>query len=527
MIGLGLLLLLFLLLLAAAMLLRWLHPLPSLEGRPESHALADASGTRLAMALDPLARDHPGLSGIFPLAGARDSFAARVQLVRAAERTLDLQYYIWHGDISGRLLLDELLRAAQRGVRVRLLLDDMGSTGLDELLAALDTHPLIEVRLFNPVAIRSPRMLGYLADLRRLNRRMHNKSLTADNRATIVGGRNIGDEYFGISETGTFADLDVLAAGAIVPLVSADFDRYWASASAFPVSSLLPRPPGKDLQKLVLGAVGSEALAIEYAAAIDRSILANGMTAETIPFLWAPVTMVSDDPLKALGKARRADLLMVGLAAAMGVPERQVALVSAYFVPTDTGRDAFAALAGQGVEVNILTNALSATDVALVHTGYARHRRKLLRAGVRLWEMKPEGDPAVELGFLGSRGAAGGSVLQSSVSSLHAKTFATDRQRMFVGSFNFDPRSAMLNTELGFLIESPALAGGLHDLFDRPEEGVARIAYEVRLADDGKALRWIERTASGDVVHSVEPGTGPLQRAILWALALLPLDWLL
>ncbi|WP_049053995.1 phospholipase D-like domain-containing protein, partial [Achromobacter xylosoxidans] len=204
-----------------------------------------ARDTPLGRAITPLAAGHPGKSGIHALADAHDAFAARMMLARTAQRSLDVQYYIWHDDMTGTMLMEALHAAADRGVRVRLLLDDNGTSGLDTVLAAMDAHPNIEVRLYNPFAVRWPKAIGYLTDFRRLNRRMHNKSFTADNQATIVGGRNIGDEYFGAAEGVLFSDLDVLAVGPVVQDVSSDFDRYWASQSAYPVAGLL-KPAGPD-----------------------------------------------------------------------------------------------------------------------------------------------------------------------------------------------------------------------------------------------------------------------------------------
>ena len=211
--------------------------MPSLADRSVSAALRDTSDTRLGRGIEPLVALHPSEAGIYGLADARDAFAVRMLLAQTAEKSLDLQYYIWRGDLTGTLLFDALRAAGDRGVRVRLLLDDNGTPGLDARLAALDAHPNIEVRLFNPFVIRSPRAIGYLTDFFRLNRRMHNKSFTADNQATVIGGRNVGDEYFDAVGEGAldFADLDVLAVGPVVRDVSSDFDRYWASESAYPV----------------------------------------------------------------------------------------------------------------------------------------------------------------------------------------------------------------------------------------------------------------------------------------------------
>ncbi len=226
--------------LAGIALLVLLHRLASWRYRLPAQRINDHADLLPPAAPGPAAAAHPGLSGVFPLDDAQQAFAARVLLVRRAQVSLDLQYYIWHRDTSGLLLLDEVRQAADRGVRVRLLLDDNGIAGLDPLLATLAGHPNIAVRLFNPFVIRRPKAIGYLLDFRRLNRRMHNKSFTADGRFTIMGGRNIGDEYFGASEKSLFADLDVFAAGAVIADVAADFERYWQSESSWPALQILP-----------------------------------------------------------------------------------------------------------------------------------------------------------------------------------------------------------------------------------------------------------------------------------------------
>jgi len=509
----------------AALLLRLRYRLPRLGGRSVSAALGDTAGTRLGRAVAPMAALHPGLSGIYPLDDARDAFAARVLLARQAERSLDLQYYIWHRDISGTLLLDEVRKAADRGVRVRLLLDDNGIAGLDLFLAAFDTHPNIEVRLFNPFVIRRPKAIGYLLDFRRLNRRMHNKSFTADNQATIIGGRNIGDEYSGASEKSLFADLDVFAAGAVVPGVSTDFDRYWACGSSYPAAWILPPPTSDSVASLAAEAetASHNPLARQYADAVADSVV-RWLLSGAVALEWAPVTLMSDDPAKGLGKAAARSHLGPQLVAAIGRPQHEVGLVSAYFVPTGAGVAEFEAMAAQGVKIEIMTNALKTNDIAMVHAGYSPCRKPLLRAGIRLWEMKGANPgKRAKLKFRRpSHGKPNGTIFRSSGSALHAKTFTVDRKHLFVGSFNFDPRSLRTNTEMGFVIDSPALAGRLQDMF---ADDVAQVAYEVRLA--GRRLVWIEKTIGGEVVHHHEPGTGPLQRLIMAILSHLPVKWLL
>ncbi|ETH81727.1 PLD-like domain protein [Bordetella pertussis STO1-CHOC-0017] len=359
--------------------------LPPPVDRTASHALdaTQARATPLGQGVGELADTHPGLSGFHVLGDAQDAFAARMLLARAATRTLDVQYYIWRNDMTGTLLLQALHAAAERGVRMRLLLDDNGISGLDDALAALDAHPNAEVRLFNPFPTRSFKALGYLTDFSRLNRRMHNKSFTVDNQATIIGGRNIGDEYFGATDGVLFADLDVLAVGPVVGDVSAEFDAYWASESAWPAGPLLPAPGAQTLRALAERAarIEQDPAAGDYMSALRELPFIRELMAGRLPLQWAPARMVSDDPAKGLGKAPPAGLLTQQLRNILGEPRRTLDLVSPYFVPAEAGTQAFAALARGGAQVRVLTNALEATDVAVVHSGYAKRRKALLPGG--------------------------------------------------------------------------------------------------------------------------------------------------
>lgn len=519
---------LILLLLAAmlllGLLLRLLNPLPPMPARVASSARPAGDGQLAGLAAAEAAR-HPGKSGVAILHDGVDAFASRAILAAMATHSLDLQYYIWQGDTSGRLLMQALLQAADRGVRVRLLLDDNGTAGLDKELAALDAHPDIEVRLFNPFVIRRPKMVGYIMDFSRLNRRMHNKAFIADNAAAVIGGRNVGDEYFGASATSQFDDLDLLSFGPVVPELSADFDRYWESRSSYPVSAILPpAPPGAVAQlrrSLVDHAAGP--LADRYATAIRENLLASRDAGTELDLEWAPVTMLSDDPAKGQGEVPRGALLADQLALRVGAPAERLSLVSAYFVPGREGTVGLGQLAAKGIEVDVMTNALEATDVAAVHAGYARHRETLLKAGVRIWEQKSAPGERTRLRIGLSAGSGRKPVIVASGTSLHAKTMAVDDKRLFVGSFNFDPRSVALNTELGFLIESPKLAEQLHSGVDAE---VRARAYEVRLSPEGR-LQWLDRQGGKTVVHDTEPGTRWYQRLAVRALALLPIDWLL
>ncbi len=495
--------------------------LPPLSDRPESRSVPaeQTAHTRLGSTIAPMAAEHPGESGIVFLQNAYDAFAARALLAEGADATLDVQYYIWQADITGIMLLDVLYRAAERGVRVRLLLDDNGISGLDDTLAALHTHPNIEVRLFNPFVVRSPKWIGYLTSFSRLNHRMHNKSFTADNQAAIIGGRNIADEYFGAGSGALFADLDVLAIGPVVNELSRDFDRYWASASAYPASAILPEPGAEDLAKVVETAreCSASTEASQYVCAVAESEFLKNLLAGDLEFVWSPVSMVSDDPAKVLGEKSEKGLMSRQLAQAMGNPEHSITLVSPYFIPTKAGVEMFRKLESQGVQLRVLTNSLEANDVAMVHAGYAKYRKPLLEAGVQLYELrKVAGEKPVERSLQDN-------LMGSSSSSLHAKTFAVDGKRLFVGSFNFDPRSVHINTELGFVIESPELAGLMESHF---EEQVRVTAYEVVLDDDGD-LRWIERNGEEEVRHSSDPGVGLLKRMLVSVFSVLPIEGLL
>lgn len=490
------------------------NTLPPLEGRIPSRALTNTDDTRLGRGAVPLVAANPGLSGVHLLQDATDAFAARYLLAAAAERTLDVQYYIWRRDLSGTLLIKALVDAADRGVRVRLLLDDNNTAPLDDALAALDAHPRIEVRLFNPFPLRTPRFAGFLTDFARLNRRMHNKSFTADNQVTIIGGRNVGDEYFGATDGVVYADLDVLAIGPVVRDVSDDFDRYWASESAFPASLLLPPAKPDAITAITAAAaqVQRDARAAQYRNAVKRSTFVGQIERSALPLEWAATRMVSDPPEKVLGRSADRDLLPAKLRDLFGEPAQELDLVSAYFVPGKYGVEMFSSLTRRGVRVRILTNALEATDVPIAHAGYAKRRRALLQSGVNLWELRSLGETrAPSAHGFGSSGA-----------SLHAKTFAVDRARIFVGSFNFDPRSAELNTEIGFVIESPALARQLSEVFDRT---VPANAYELRLT--GSRMQWVEQRLEANAIHDVEPRTRRWQRTTVAFLSVLPIEPLL
>jgi putative cardiolipin synthase len=491
--------------------------LPSLEDRRTSTALFDTRDTRLGKAISPMADAHPGVSGIYPLPEARDAFAARVLLAQAAERTLDAQYYIWRNDMSGTLLFEALRSAADRGVRVRLLLDDNETSGLDTLLASLNSHPNIEIRLFNPFVIREPRWVGYVTDCFRLNRRMHNKSFTADNQATIIGGRNVGDEYFGAAAGPRFVDLDVMAVGPVVTEVSKNFDRYWASGSSYPAERLLPAVNPAAIAELTAAAlrVERDPAAVAYMNALRNLSFVHEMDQGSLVLDWSETRMISDDPAKGLGLPVPQALLFPKLREIIGKSAAEVYMESPYLVPTAAEFDEFVALAERGVKIKVLTNSFQSTDVPIVQAGYATRRKPLLEAGVTLYELRGS---SPNIGLSKSPGRLG-----SSGPSLHAKAFSVDNSRVFIGSFNFDPRSSTLNTEMGFVIDSPALARQFEAALRRR---MNTSAYEVRLSDTGQVY-WVERREGESVRHDTEPGTNFGQRTEVWFMSILPIEWLL
>jgi putative cardiolipin synthase len=492
----------------------------------EAHALPySAADTPLGRAAAAQLRLHPGMTGAALLEDGVDAFGARVGLARAAQRTLDVQYYIFHADNAGHAFLGELLAAADRGVRVRLLLDDIHTGKLDAILATIATHPNFQVRLFNPFVHRRARWLDAMTDLGRITRRMHNKSFTADNAATIVGGRNIGGEYFGAKSDLDFSDLDLLIIGAVVAEVSAQFDQYWNSGQAYPAGALLRGSPAGAERMQALRADIARHMQVMRGAVEDAdpgaNTLAQEIAAGQLPeFFWGSALVIADPPDKVVQPARDSDKHAASkLVALLEQAKQELILVSPYFVPGKQGVRWLQGLVRRGVRVQVITNSYAATDVRAVHAGYMKYREDLLHAGIELYEMKPSAHTVL------ARASRRRSVTGPSRSSLHAKAYLTDARIAYVGSFNLDYRSARLNTEMGVVVGSAPLCARLHAKFVRK---ILDVAYRVELVADvrrgGPHLVWITREGNREVRYDREPDVGPLQRIYMGLLRVLPIE---
>ncbi len=492
------------------------HRLPKRPTGIDSFALPPEETSFLARKTRALLADQPGLSGFRLVSDGIEAFVLRALSARMAKHSLDVQYYIWHADLTGMLLLHELLQAADRGVRVRLLLDDLDARAKNFALAAIDAHPNIEVRIFNPFASRQSlagKALEGITNFSRINHRMHNKAWIADGSVAIAGGRNIGDEYFAANPKLNFIDLDLVAVGPAVGELSTAFDTYWNSQVVYPMQSL---NSGQVDQAHLdrLRAHGREQLERAQQSEYVRAARSNEVLEQLVEnhkkFVFTDAFAVwSDNPLK----AREADSPLSRSAVLRGLHEKmrdarsRIALISAYFVPGEQGTRSLAEAQKRGVEIGIITNSLAANDVAAVHGGYAKYRKNLLEAGVELWELKP--DPLQKPGRT--------TLFGSSSASLHTKAALIDDDTIFVGSFNLDPRSVSLNCEQGVLVSHPELHAELLRTFERLRQGER--AYQVRLDADHR-LSWSDHEKT---LHR-EPEAGFMKRALAMLMRLSPFE---
>ena len=467
--------------------------------KTESFVDRDTGDTYLGVHLADVVADQPeNYSGFYPLPDGIDALAARLLLIERAERTIDIQYYLIKTDLVGNAFVYALLRAADRGVRVRLLLDDIMTSGYDVGMEALDSHPNLQVRVFNPFNRGAAgRSLGALGSFSRINRRMHNKSVTVDNQLTIIGGRNMANYYFGAEEEKKYGDLDVIGVGPIVDEVSGMFDEYWNHHSALPVQAVA-KPlddPTAELERVrgALEQANADIADSKYAKVVEERLYEYVHNDDSI-FDWAPYDFVYDSPDKIeKSKADSAPSITTGLAESLRSAEEEVIIISPYFVPRKSGVETISAVQQRGIDVTIITNSLAANNQFAVHAGYAPSRKPLLENGVKLYEMRPDADIS-GAEFIAYSGAK---------ATLHTKAFVVDRKSVFIGSFNFDPRSININTEMGVIIHDPDLAvlfaNGIQNVL--PNE-----TYEVFLNEDGK-VRWRSFRSGEEEIYEKEPET--------------------
>ena len=496
--------------------------LPKDVQRPPSFTIDGGKETRLGRAFAADLENHPDQSGVLLLGNGLDAFVGRVVLANLAERSIDVQYYMFHQDTVGQLLIDQLIKAADRGVRVRMLIDDIYGSDADDVWTALDAHPKMAVRLFNPFVRSASKGLQWITRFKDVNYRMHSKSFTVDNQATIVGGRNIGDEYFDANPELAFADLDMLAVGPVVPDVSEAFDEYWNSAWAYPASALTQSATSEQLAGLRarLDAFSDSQPAAIYIEALQNSGLANDLRAGHVRFKWAEAEVIRDSADKKVRDENwQAERLISQLWPTMQQATTELTIVSPYFVPGKKGTQALCGLSEKGVKVRILTNSLASNDVSAVHAGYVRYRKQLLKAGVLLYELDEQVKKLVKKKFTWLPGL--------SKSSLHAKTMVIDRKAMFVGSMNLDQRSLNINNEIGILFLNPEIADQSAESFDR---NIAKVAFRLELhqGDNGaESIRWHLKKDDGDIVLDDEPYVGFWKKLGVGLIRLLPVESLL
>ena len=493
--------------------------LPKGFERPESYAYTDTDNTRLGKDRRDEMRAHPGQSGFLLLGNGLDAFVARAVLAHGADRSIDVQYYLYHSDLVARLFTDQLLKAADRGVRVRLLVDDMDLEGRDLNVAAMDSHPNVEVRIFNPFSRKTGRTIQFVTRMGSVTRRMHNKSFTVDNQVTILGGRNMGNEYFDADPDLAFSDLDVLCIGPVAQEVSTAFDLYWNSELAYPVSVLIDKPPTPEEIKQMrqeLNEYIAKQVDSDYLKALRNSNLANTIRQKNVRYRWGEAVVFYDQPEKILHDFDKTEYhLAPKLAPYFEGVQEELIIFSPYFVPGKKGTAFLTQLSQRGVRVRILTNSLSSNDVGVVHAGYAKYRKNLLRGGVELYEMNKKLTRKQRKEKKGKGG--------SSKASLHAKSFVFDRKKVFIGSLNLDPRAVIHNTEIGVVMESTEIATGMSDWFDQHIEEVS-FRLELKKKNGTEKLLWHGLVDGKQQTFDVDPYTGFWRRFGIGFMSLLPIE---
>ena len=492
--------------------------------QPEYAYDSDTQQTDLAKIITPLKQQNPELTGYHVLYDPLEAIAARINLIERAEKTLDLQYYIWDNDKIGSLALYKIIEAADRGVKVRLLIDDNNAGKMEGVYLALDQHPNIEVKLFNPYRFRRLRPIDMVLDLKRINRRMHNKTFTADNQISLIGGRNMSNQYYNASDSYQFSDVDVMLVGQAVDDITHSFDEYWNHSYAYPVRNIVNHNTYTlryDGLKEQLTKHYQEITVQNYLDLSNRTHDFDQWLDHNIQLDWVKAEVVKDAPDKIRARAKKEQHLNFQMVKRLENPEHSVDLISAYFVPQKQGEAKLIELAKDGVQVRVLTNSFKANDVALVHAFYAKYRIDLLKNGVELYEFLPA--ISEENLYPNSKEISKQtkvSLKGLSRSSLHAKLMALDNKQVFIGSFNFDPRSANLNTEIGVIINSPPLANAVHKTMD---VNLKKYAYKLVL-DSQQKINWLKETPQGIVTLRKEPKMKWWQKAGVKIISWLPIE---
>ena len=496
--------------------------LPENSGRTTSFAYSQPEETTIGKNWEKSFQEHPGDSAYYLLSNGHDALVARLMLAARADHTIDAQYYLLHKDKVGGLFLDQLYKAADRGVRVRLLLDDMGLEGRDFHGAVMDAHANIEVRIFNPFGRNTSRTIQFVTGFGKQTRRAHNKSFTIDNIATILGGRNIGDEYFIADRELDFYDLDVLAVGPVVPEASGSFDQFWNHELSYPVSSLVEQiPTPEEVQKIKaeFDEFISDQQQTEYLERLKNSKFAQNLGSGTQKFIWGPGKIVGDDPQKLSTDIEDETYhLSEELVPYLNEVNNELLISSPYFIPGKSGLAYVEKLRERGVSITVLTNSLASTDVPIVHSAYANYRRQLLKLGVNVYELN------VNLTKENKKFRKKNPAFYQSMSSLHAKAMIIDRSVVFIGSLNLDPRSVVQNTEIGIVLESTEIADSLSSFFDNTIDSVA-FRLELRTDDDGfEYIVWHGLEDGEKKVFLSEPHTSFWERFTMGFLRLMPAE---
>jgi len=462
------------------------------QPKSTSHSFDNVSETSIAKGVAEWVNEHEGSSGFYPLLEGMDALGVRLRLAEQAEKSLDLQYFLMKDDTAGAVMAKALLKAADRGVRVRFLLDDVFTTAPDRVLMLLNQHPRIQIRMFNPVSRSGSSSLNFLGDFKRANRRMHNKSFTADNSISVVGGRNIADEYFQLKDDSLFIDLDIVAAGPVVPEISDSFDEFWNHSHAVPLEQFVHNKNNEKLEdfRIEVGEELNNIYDTVFRQALQSQLLQDLFSGRE-QFFPAEARVLSDSPEKLTNTISTEQMrLAAELRQAIHMADKEIIFITPYYVPGNRGVAFARGLVNHGARVVVLTNSLASNNHVAVHSGYARYRRDVIDAGVELYEVRANADLVKQ-----------GESETSQNLTLHTKIILLDRRQMFIGSLNIDPRSIEINSEMGLLIDSEDLVGKMAEGIDK---GITKIAYRVHINENGK-LEWRAIIDDKEVVETKEP----------------------